>query len=114
MTPDQEKDAGQKDDLAVAAEKAFKAPFGAVLHLAPETGAALWVDGRAASPVVSATAPETPKGGADALCVWRGQRDSLIRALSGERAFESAFVSGRIAVSGDMSVMARLAIEGGR
>lgn len=110
MTASKQQDAPPKDDLIVAAEKAFTAPFGAVLHLAPETGAALWIDGRAERPAVSKTAPENTA----ALCVWRAPRESLIRALSGERAFESAFVSGRIAVSGDMSVMARLTIEGGR
>ena len=110
MTPAKEQDAKPKDDLIAAAEKAFTSPFGAVLHLAPETGAALWIDGRAERPAVMTSAP----GNDAALCVWRAPRDSLIRALSGERAFESAFVSGRIAVSGDMSVMTRLTLDGGR
>lgn len=103
----------KKDDLLIAAEKAFKTSFHAVLKLAPETGEALWIDGRAANPLVSKSEPANPENNAT-FCVWRGARESLLRALSGERAFESAFVSGRIAVSGDMSVMARLKIEGAR
>ena len=110
MTPAKQQDAPPKDELTVAAEKAFASPFGAVLHLAPETGAPLWIDGRAERPAVMANAPDETA----ALCVWRAPRESLIRALSGERAFESAFVSGRIAVSGDMSVMTRLTLDGGR
>lgn len=99
-----------KDDLLRAAEKAFKSPFGAVLKIAPETGDAMWVDGRAEELLFLQDEPEnTPPA-----CVWRGARESLLRALLGERAFESAFVSGRLTVSGDMSVMARIKIEGVR
>ena len=125
MPREEGKNTQSEDALTAAAQRAFAASFGVVLKLAPEQGAALWVDGRGERPVVSATAPDGAdaddqhsddqdgKGGA-ALCVWSGARESLMRALAGERAFESAFVSGRIAVSGDMSVMARLALAGGR
>ena len=97
----------QNGDLREAAQTAVAASFGAVMKLAPEGGEAVWVDGRAEPPAVAATPPK----GAEADCVWRGGRESLIRALSGERAMESAFVAGRIAISGDMSVMARIALE---
>lgn len=93
------------DALVAAAKKAFAAEFGAVLELAPEKGEPIWVDGRQAPPVVSPTPPE---GNASPGCTWRGARETLQRVLSSERAFESAFVSGRVSVSGDMSVMARL------
>lgn len=105
--------AEKKDDLLIAAEKAFKTSFQAVLKLTPETGDALWVDGHGEIPLVLTNEPEEAEK-STATCVWRGARESLLRALSGERAFESAFVSGRIAVSGDMSVMTRLKIEGAR
>lgn len=115
MTPAPKKNgAPQEDELARAAEKAFRSPFGAVLQLAPKTGAALWVDGRSEIPAVLTEAPKRTPENEAALCTWQGQRESLVRALSGERGFESAFVSGRIAISGDISVMARLKIEGGR
>lgn len=95
------------DALGAAAEKAFAAPFGAVLQLAPDDGIAIWIDGRE-SPVISAA--QCPKD-TTADCVLRGGRETLLRALASTRAFESAFVSGRIAVAGDMSVMARLTIK---
>lgn len=99
-----------QDELLAAAAKAFSTPFAAVLKLTPDTGDPVWVDGRASPPACALAKPE----GAHADCVWRGGREALLRALAGERAFESAFVSGRIAISGDMSVMARLQMEGGR
>ena len=99
-----------RDDLLAAAAKAFSTPFAAVLKLAPDAGDPVWVDGRAAPPICAATEPKDTH----ADCIWRGGREALLRALAGERAFESAFVSGRIAISGDMSVMARLQMAGGR
>ncbi len=103
-------DAGETDALTLAAKKAFAAPFGAVLKIAPDKGGALWIDGRKSPPHLSAGAP----GGAEADCLWRGAREALIRAMSGARAFESAYVSGRVAVSGDISVMARLTLDESR
>jgi hypothetical protein len=102
--------AGDNDALCAAAKKAFAAPFGAVLMLSAEDGAAVWIDGRDESPLVSTKAP----AGVGAACTWRGARDALIRALSNTRAFESAYVSGRIHVAGDMSVMARLSLDDAR
>ncbi|MEO1135247.1 MAG: SCP2 sterol-binding domain-containing protein [Pseudomonadota bacterium] len=93
------------DALIAAARKAFAAEFGAMLKLVPKNGEPIWIDGRQAPPVVSPTPLETSTAPA---CTWRGARETLLRVLSSERAFESAFVSGRVSVSGDMSVMARL------
>lgn len=92
--------------LADAAKKSFAAPFGAVLKLAPDGRDPLWIDGRGETPSVLANAPK----GAEAACVWRGGEESLIRAIANERAFESSYISGRVAVSGDMSVMARITL----
>ena len=100
---------GDKEIKALAS-KAFSAPFGAVLELAPENGATLWIDGHKNPPAVLEKTPKSAK----ADCTWRGARESLLRALEGERAMASAFVSGRITISGDMSVMARLQLEGAR
>ena len=95
----------EANDLLVnAAHKMFAAPFNAVLKLTPDEGAALWVDGRQHPPSLSSEAPDSTSPD----CQWRGGRDAMIRAMAGARAFESAYASGRVAVSGDMSVMARL------
>lgn len=99
----------QDDALCAAANKAFAAPFGAVLLLTPGEGAPVWIDGNADKPAASLTPP-----GPAPACVWRGARDALIRALSNTRAFENAYVSGRVSVAGDMSVMARLTIDDAR
>jgi len=98
------------EEIRALALRAFTKPFGAVLELVPENGNTIWIDGRESPPTVLNNAPK--KIPVD--CTWRGARESLLRALEGERAMGSAFVSGRITISGDMSVMARLQIEGAR
>jgi len=90
--------------LASAARKTFVKSFDATLQLAPDEGGAVWIDGAASPPVVLDRQPK----GAAADCVWRGAREVLLRALGAERALESAYVAGRIQISGDMSVMTRL------
>lgn len=95
------------DALSGAAAKAFATPFGAVLMMAPEEGAPLWIDGRHSPPRVLSLAPSE----LDAGCVWRGAREALLRVLSTNRAFESSLISGRVTVAGDMSVMARITLE---
>ncbi len=96
-----------RDDLFAAAQKAFSKPFGAVIRLEPEAGATLWVDGRGDKAVVTLSDP------GDSACVWRASRETLIRIFEGERMLASSFVSGRLRVAGDMSVMARLHMESG-
>lgn len=103
------RDAANGDALRLAAEKAFAAPFGAVIELRPDGAASLWADGRKSPPQILAAAPE---GGAD--CIWRGASDALQRALANARAFESAYLSGRLAIAGDIAVMARLELSEGR
>jgi len=93
--------------LGQAAAKAFATPFGAVLKLAPDSDPPVWIDGRSSPPKIT-------KAIKRADCTWHGAPEVLIRALTGERAIESAFVAGRITISGDISVMSRLTIEGPR
>jgi len=97
----------ERDDLFEAAQKAFSKPFGAVIRLEPEAGATLWVDGRAGKAVVTRSDP------GENACVWRASRETLIRIFEGERMLASSFVSGRLRVAGDMSVMTRLHMESG-
>ena len=98
------------EKLLSLANSAFKQPFGAVLCIAVNGGRPLWVDGRSDPPTISF---ETPKG-AGADCTWHGAQETMERVLAGERALESAFVSGRLRIAGDMSVMARLSLENTR
>ena len=103
-------DAAEENNLKARAEKAFAKSFGAVLKIAPDEGDPVWVDGRKNPPAILSKKPKNSDDG----CTWRGAHESLMRALENERAATSAFVSGRIAISGDMSVMARLQLEGGK
>lgn len=90
--------------LRSAAARAFAKPFGALLEIAPEGGASFFVDGRKNPPAIRQTAPKNQKP----ACTWRAAEDVLLRVFGGERALESAYVSGRLLISGDMSVMARI------
>ncbi len=92
------------------AGKAFRTPFGGVLELRPEGGDPVFVDGRANPPAVAATLPAGAKG---ADCIWRCPADIMRRALTSNRAVENAVINGRLAIAGDMSVMARLDLAGG-
>jgi hypothetical protein len=95
------------DPLIAAAAGPFRKPFGAILEIAPNGAAPFYVDGRSDPCSVSGARPQ---GGAPA-CVWRAGADTLSRILQGGRALESAYLSGRLKISGDMSVMARLILE---
>lgn len=94
------------DTLIAKAQETFPTAFNGVIELAPEGEAAVWVDGRAAPPVAMASAPKNHP----ADCVWRGAPDALLRALESEKALESAYLSGRVFISGDMSLMTRLSM----
>lgn len=96
------------DPLLAAASAAFRQGFGAVLKIEAEGGPPLFVDGRGGACVLTPTAPADPQ------CVWRADGETLLRALQGGRALESAYLSGRLKISGDMSVMARLVLESSR
>jgi hypothetical protein len=97
----------QQDPLQAAASKAFAAAFGGVLKLAPDLGAPVWIDGRDSPPKVLAAAPDKVQE----TCVWRGTREALVRSIASARAFESAYVSGRICIAGDISVAARIILD---
>lgn len=99
------------DDLAKAAATVFTKPFGGVLRLEPDGAPAVWIDGRCSPPQASAA----PPSGTDAapVCVWRAPHDTLLHILEGERLLIGAFVSGRLSIAGDMSIMARLQLERG-
>ena len=94
-----------KQPLPEAAGKAFSSPFGAVLEQRPEGGDPLFVDGRCEPPAIASALPDDQSA---ADCTWRGPADMMGRTLASNRAVENAVINGRISISGDMSVMARL------
>lgn len=104
--------AGQHEeslDLHSAAAHAFAEGFGAILDIAPTDGAPFHVDGRTPKPTVRAGFSPEP-----AQCSWSAPIDDLRRIFEGGRALESAYLSGRLKISGDMSVMARLKLQSRR
>ncbi|NOX82498.1 MAG: hypothetical protein GXP06_05845 [Alphaproteobacteria bacterium] len=101
-------DANTPNSLLAAAQKTFTEPFGGAITLLVEGGSdkAIRIDGRKTPPVVSAA-----NAGGKADCIWRAAPDILLRAISGERGFESVYVSGQLSICGDMSVVARLNLK---
>lgn len=94
--------------LTAAAAFAFRRGFGAVLRIEPDDGSPFDVDGRGETCAVTAAGEAPP------ACRWRANSDTLMRIFEGGRALESAYLSGRLSVAGDMSVMARLELESKR
>ena len=96
------------EDLVQNARDVFCTPFdGALTLMMNEDEQANLVDGRQ-DPVTITAAPNKS---AIADCTIRGEADVLRRILKGERALESAYLSGRIAISGDISILARLQLS---
>lgn len=93
--------------LLSSAGKAFGKGFDAILEIAPTEAAPFFIDGRGLRCSVLAAIPENcaPDG------VWRAGAETLARIFEGGRALESAYLSGRLKISGDMSLMARLILE---
>lgn len=94
------------NELRSAAANAFKNGFGGVIRIEPEDLIPFVIDGRGGTSLI-VDASETATGD----CVWRAQSETLSRIFSGGRALESAYLSGRLKIAGDMSVMARLLLE---
>lgn len=93
--------------LIDAARGAFRRPFDAVVKVAPDDEAPFAIDGRKDPPVILVD-PSAEEAGD---ITFYGAPDVLLRVFSGERALENAYVSGRLGIAGDMSVMARLALD---
>lgn len=100
-------DASDHIALAGKAGRAFRTRFDAVLALVADSGVVVVVDGRCDPPAIT-----MDDNGLTPDCTLLGADDTLERVLAGERGLENAFVSGRLALSGDMSVMSRLEIAG--
>ena len=109
MTADRDDADAVAAALAEQARPFFVRPFGGVIRVeATDLDASFWVDGRGARAEVGQAAPARVEG---SFCLWRAKHETLARLFAERgRRVESAFVSNRLQVSGDMSVMARLEI----
>ena len=98
--------------LAEAARPFFGRGFGGVIRVeTTDSGASFWVDGRGERAVVQT---EAPIGVERHFCLWRAPSETLERLFTRERRrLESAYISGRLKIAGDMAVMARLEPEDG-
>lgn len=103
--------AGPADALLDCALRLFRTPFGGVLVLEAEGDAPIFIDGRETPPRVGRDMAAAPRGDLG-VSFWRGQRETLLRALESERQFAGAYVSGRLRIAGDMSLAARVCIGG--
>jgi hypothetical protein len=92
-----------------AAAQAFAEGFGAILEIIPTDGPPFHIDGRGTTALVCAGPSVAP-----AQCAWSAPLDDLRRIFEGGRALESAYLSGRLKIGGDMSVMARLKLQSRR
>jgi len=97
---------GAKDDLAIAAERTFQRAFAGIIKIESDD-IELWVNGLGEPPVIT----KKPLDTSDPVCIWSSASDTMRRVLEGERALESAYISGRLKISGDMSIMTRLEME---
>ena len=95
--------------LSEGAASAFRAGFGAVLRIEPDVLGALVIDGRGETCRVLAAHEAAGLPPPDAT--WRANADTLTEIFARRRALEAAYLSGRLQIAGDMSVMARLILE---
>lgn len=96
-------------DLKGTVERFFRVPFDGVIRIEViDTDEAIWIDGRETPPVVSVASPPAVDRG---FCLWRLGMDDVTQVLEPARhRIESSMIGGRLKISGDMSVMARLVV----
>lgn len=78
----------------------------------PDMLSILNIDGHKTPPAISLQTTNPPPSSSqpqiDDQCVWRASHQVLQRIFLGDRQLTSAYISGRLIISGDMAVMARL------
>lgn len=96
------------NDLIDDARAAFQHRFDGVIAILVAEIGVIMVDGNHTPPKLGLKSADKPLA---ANCIWRADDETLKRVFEGGRAFESAFLSGRLTIEGDMAVMARLELE---
>ncbi|MEO1013856.1 MAG: SCP2 sterol-binding domain-containing protein [Pseudomonadota bacterium] len=99
LTPD-------RRTLMGAAGDAFETGFDGIIEIQADDLDPFFIDGRGARCAIADEAP------AASDMIWRSSPTTLLSVFQRKRAFENAYLSGRLTISGDMSVMARLALKG--
>ncbi len=97
------------EDLIAGARTTFPTTFSGVLTIEVEGADSIHIDGRGERCVATRVAP--PEAITSSHCTWRTDGETLMRIFRGARAFESAYLSGRLHISGDMAIMLRLQME---
>ena len=100
------------EELLPAARQFFPAAFGGVIRIEVlDADLAFWVDGRKSPPEVSTDSPEAVAQG---FCLWRIDYSDLDQLfVEGGQRLANSFITGRLRISGDMAVMARLGSDHG-
>lgn len=89
------------------ARRRLPSGFGGALCVEPDGQPAFVIDGTGQTTRIIDPAPP---GFAPDLR-WIANTETLLRIFEGSRAVESAYLSGRLVIAGDMAVMARLEME---
>ncbi len=97
----------ERDALIAAAKTAFSTGFDGALSIAPDGMKPFLVDGMGETCRIVDEAPDN----AQADGVWRSTPQTLLEVFSRKRALESSYLSGRLQIGGDMSIMARLVLK---
>ncbi|MEM6414408.1 MAG: hypothetical protein AAF720_07100 [Pseudomonadota bacterium] len=106
--------------LIESASKAFRYPFNGIIEIRPEGLTSFVVDGWQTPPTVTVlpskpvqdeTPPNHDKAAPVGQLVWSASTETLQEIFARTNALESSYLSGRLVIGGDMSVMARLTLE---
>jgi len=98
----------QDQELLNKAKAVFTKSFNGVIAIIVDNEATMIVDGSGPQPQLKYQ-PDFEPDKAD--CIWRIEEEALHRIFEGGRAIDSAFLSGRLTIQGDMAIMARLKLE---
>lgn len=114
--------------LAEKAQRCFISPFNGTIfiycaeddragaNIADRATPALKIDGYQSPPAISITNEKAEETGHEASvqiaqCKWYAAESTFSRIFDGGRHLSQAYMSGRLTISGDMAVMARLHLE---
>ncbi|WOI52310.1 hypothetical protein [Parvularcula sp. LCG005] len=100
----------EENELLEAGRRLFTKSFDGVIRIELlDDGGACWVDGRQSPPTVSI---QSPNGVGHRFCLWQIDADDVGLVLTPDKGrFQNSYVAGRVRISGDMAIMARLELN---